>query len=63
VVVVVSHADPIRLAVANALGAHLDLFQRVMVSTCSVSAIVHGPGGQSVLFVNSTGRDLDGLGG
>ncbi|MGH9138639.1 MAG: MSMEG_4193 family putative phosphomutase [Acidimicrobiales bacterium] len=62
VVVAVSHADPIRLAVANALGAHLDLFQRVMVSPCSVSAITYSPAGQSVLFVNSTGRDLNGLG-
>ena len=31
VVVAVSHADPIKAAVADALGTHLDLFQRIVV--------------------------------
>ena len=61
VVVAVSHADPIKAAVANAMGAHLDLFQRIVVSPCSVTAIAHGPGGPIVLCVNSTGRDLTAL--
>ena len=34
----VSHADPIKAAVAHALGTHLDLFQRIVISTCSVTA-------------------------
>ena len=61
VVVAVSHADPIKAAVAQAMGTHLDLFQRIVVSPCSVTAIAHGPGGPIVLCVNSTGRDLTGL--
>jgi probable phosphomutase (TIGR03848 family) len=54
-VVAVSHADPIKAAVAAALGTHLDLFQRIVISPCSVTAISYGPGGPSVLAVNSTG--------
>jgi probable phosphoglycerate mutase len=61
VVVAVSHADPIKAAVAQAMGCHLDLFQRIVVSPCSVTAIAHGPGGPMVLCVNSTGRDLTSL--
>ena len=61
VVVAVSHADPIKAAVAQAMGCHLDLFQRIVVSPCSVTAIAHGAGGPIVLCVNSTGRDLSTL--
>ncbi len=57
-VVLVSHADPIKAAVANALGTHLDLFQRIVVSPCSVTAILQTPTGPIVLAVNSTGDDL-----
>jgi probable phosphoglycerate mutase len=57
-VVAVSHADPIKAIVAHAMGAHLDLFQRIVVSTCSVTAILYSTGGPVVLCVNSTGRDL-----
>ena len=57
-VVAVSHADPIKAAVADAMGTHLDLFQRIVVSPCSVTAILYGTGGPTVLCVNSTGRDL-----
>lgn len=60
-VVAVSHADPIKAAVAHALGTHLDLFQRIVISTCSVSAILVTPDGPVVLAVNSTGDDLTGL--
>ena len=60
VVVAVSHADPIKAAVADAVGTHLDLFQRIVISTCSVTAIAYGPGGPAVLTVNHTG-DLAGL--
>jgi len=54
IVVAVSHADPIRAAVAHAMGTHLDLFQRVLVSPCSLTAIALGDGGPTVLSVNST---------
>ena len=53
-IVVVSHADPIKAAVAEALGSHLDLFQRIVISPCSVSAISYGAVGPTVLAVNST---------
>ncbi len=56
--VAVSHADPIKAAVAHALGTHLDLFQRIVISPCSVSAILFTPTGPVVLAVNSTGDDL-----
>ncbi len=42
-IVAVSHADPIKAAVASAAGTHLDLFQRLTVAPCSVSAVAYGP--------------------
>lgn len=60
-VVAVSHADPIKAAVAHAMGTHLDLFQRIVISPCSVSAILYGATGPAVLTVNSTGRSLSDL--
>jgi broad specificity phosphatase PhoE len=54
-IVAVSHADPIRAAVAHAMGTHLDLFQRVVVSPCSLTAIAYGDEGPTVLTVNDTG--------
>jgi len=56
VVVAVSHADPIKAVVADALGTHLDLFQRIVVSPCSVTAILYGPSGPAVLTVNHVGE-------
>jgi len=58
VVVCVSHADPIKAAVAHAMGTHLDLFQRIVISTCSVSAVSYSLAGPVVLTVNSTGGSL-----
>ena len=58
VVVCFSHADPIKAALALAMGTHLDLFQRIVVSTCSVSALAYGGGAPIVLTVNSTGGSL-----
>jgi probable phosphoglycerate mutase len=58
-VVAVSHADPIKAAVAHALGVHLDLFQRIVVSTASVTALGYGRSGPVVLALNTSG---DGLG-
>jgi probable phosphoglycerate mutase len=61
-VVCVSHADPIKAAVAYALGTHLDLFQRIVVSPCSVSAIAFAPGqAPVVLTVNSASSSLSDL--
>ena len=61
VVVAVSHADPIKAAVASALGTHLDLFQRIVVSPCSVTAIAYGGDGPIVLTVNSITGPLSSL--
>ena len=61
IVVCVSHADPIKAALAHAMGTHLDLFQRIVVSTCSVSALAYGGGAPIVLTVNSTGGSLSEL--
>ncbi len=58
VVVAVSHADPIKGAVAHALGTHLDLFQRIVISPCSVTVLAFHAGGPVVLTVNSTGGSL-----
>jgi probable phosphoglycerate mutase len=62
VLVCFSHADPIKAAVIHALGTHLDLFQRIVISPGSVSAISfvegHAP---AVLMVNSTSEPLSGL--
>ena len=57
-IVCVSHADPIKAAVAHALGTHLDLFQRIVISTCAISIIAYGSGAPAVLAVNSTGGSL-----
>jgi probable phosphoglycerate mutase len=59
-VVAVSHADPIKAATAAALGTHLDLFQRIVISPCSVTAIAYDDGGPVVLTVNSV-SDLTAL--
>ncbi|HET9692203.1 MAG TPA: histidine phosphatase family protein [Acidimicrobiales bacterium] len=53
-IVAVSHADPIKAAVAEAMGTHLDLFQRIVISPCSVTAVSYGAAGPVVLGVNST---------
>jgi len=52
-VVVVSHADPIKAAVTYAQGVPLDLFQRTVISTCSISAIGFTNATPVVLSVNN----------
>ena len=51
-IVCVSHADPIKAAVAQALGTPLDLFQRIVIGQCSVSALLVSDEGPVVLTVN-----------
>ena len=62
IVVAVSHADPIKAAVAHALGTPLDLFQRIMIGTASISALAYSPSSSSALTVNSMDGDLAALG-
>lgn len=52
--VAVSHADPIKAAVAATGGVPLDLFQRLVISPCSVTALVRGASSNHVLCVNNT---------
>lgn len=51
-VVAVSHADPIKAILADALGMHLDMFQRVMVSPASVHVVSYSQAGACVLGTN-----------
>lgn len=60
-IVAVSHADPIKALLAHVLGVHLDLFQRLVVSPCSASAVLFHEDVPVVLTVNSTGGDLAAL--
>ena len=60
-IVCVSHADPIKALVAHTVGTHLDLFQRIVISTCSITALAWGGGGPVALTVNSTGGPLSEL--
>jgi len=54
-VVVVSHADPIKAAIAQYTGVHLDLFQRIMVAPASVTAFEFSTHGVTMLKCNDTG--------
>ena len=56
--VVVSHADVIKTVVASAMGVPLDLFQRIVISPCSVTVIRYALDGPSVFAVNSAGSNL-----
>jgi len=56
-----SHGDVIKAAVADALGLHLDSFQRIVVDPCSVSVISYTPTRPFVVRVNDTGGDLSAL--
>jgi probable phosphomutase (TIGR03848 family) len=59
-IVAVSHADNIKAILAAAAGVPLDLMQRIVVSPCSISALLFTAGGPVVLCMNSTGS-LDDL--
>lgn len=51
-IVAVSHADTIKAAVGHAMGTHLDMFQRITISPCSITAVLYGEMGPMVLNVN-----------
>src|SRR5215467_7756311 len=54
-VVVVSHADPIKSAIAHYTGMHLDQFQRLNVSPASVTVFDFHPYGVMMVKCNDTG--------
>jgi probable phosphomutase (TIGR03848 family) len=53
-----SHADIIKSVVADALGMHLDTFQRIVVDPCSVTVITYTDLRPFVVRVNDSGTDL-----
>ncbi|MEC5169886.1 histidine phosphatase family protein [Glaciihabitans sp. GrIS 2.15] len=59
--VAVSHGDIIKSILADALGMHLDLFQRISVGPASVSIIRYGAGRPSVIATNTDSGDLSWL--
>jgi probable phosphomutase (TIGR03848 family) len=58
---VCSHGDVIKAVLADALGVHLDGFQRIVVDPCSVSVVRYTQTRPFVLRVNDTGGDLAGI--
>ncbi len=56
-IAVVGHADLIKAAVAHYLGVHFDLFQRLVISTASISVVSFTPHGPRVLVVNDTSHN------
>ena len=58
-VVVVSHADPIKAAIAHYTGVHLDLFQRLHVSPASVTVLDFHAYGALLVKCNDTGGLAD----
>lgn len=61
VYVMVSHGDVIKAILADALGTHLDHFQRIVVDPGSVSVIRYGRTSAQVVHVNDRGSDLTSL--
>ncbi|MDP9933964.1 putative phosphomutase (TIGR03848 family) [Paenarthrobacter nicotinovorans] len=59
--VAVSHGDVIKSVLADALGMHLDLFQRINVSPASVSIVHYGANRPSVFATNTDAGDLSWL--
>jgi probable phosphomutase (TIGR03848 family) len=59
--VAVRHGDVIKAILADALGIHLDAFQRIMVDPASLSVVRYTPGRPFVVTMNSTAGDLSHL--
>lgn len=56
--VAVSHGDVIKSVLADALGLHLDLFQRINVDPASISIVRYTPARPYVLATNTHAGDL-----
>lgn len=57
--VVVSHGDVIKAVLADALGMHLDAFQRIVVDPGSVSVVTYTERRPFVVRTNDTGGSLE----
>jgi probable phosphomutase (TIGR03848 family) len=58
---VCSHGDVIRTVVADAMGMHLDLYQRIVVDPCSLTVIRYTERRPFVLRLNDVGASVAGL--
>jgi probable phosphomutase (TIGR03848 family) len=56
-----SHGDVIKAIVADALGVHLDMFQRIVVEPASLTVINYTPLRPFVIRLNDTGATLSAL--
>jgi probable phosphomutase (TIGR03848 family) len=59
--VAVSHGDVIKAIVADALGMHLDQFQRIQADPCSLAVIRYTQTRPFVVRLNDTGGSVDAL--
>ena len=59
--VAVSHGDVIKAILADALGIHLDAFQRIMVDPASLSVVRYTPLRPFVVSMNTVAGDLSSL--
>ncbi|GAA0584628.1 MSMEG_4193 family putative phosphomutase [Kribbella sandramycini] len=59
--VAVSHGDVIKAIVADALGQHLDTFQRIVVDTASTTIITYTQTRPFLVRLNDTGSELASL--
>ena len=59
--VAVSHGDVIKAVLADALGMHLDMFQRLLVDPCSVSVIRYTELRPFVVRINDVGGSINDL--
>ncbi len=58
---VVSHGDVIKAVLADALGLHLDMFQRIVVDPASLSVVHYGDTRPFVERINDAGGDVTSL--
>ena len=61
VYLICSHGDVIKSVIADSLGLHLDLSQRIQVDPCSLSVIRYTPLRPFLVRMNDTGRTAAGL--
>jgi probable phosphomutase (TIGR03848 family) len=61
VYLICSHGDVLKAIIADCLGMHLDLSQRIQVDPCSLSVIRYTPLRPFLVRMNDTGRTAAGL--
>jgi probable phosphoglycerate mutase len=59
--VICSHGDVIKSVIADSLGLHLDMCQRIQVDPCSLSVIRYTPLRPFLVRMNDTGGSVSGL--